>query len=176
VMAALQASPEIAPRELASRIVASYLDSYGDDSGEGVTQSALAVERADAVAGAVNALAEACIPALDSFEEYFAFDKAAKNAQRFYTKDFVDLGNFCAELEARSATDAVKTAARGVADALGGESPFVLASGHHGPGVENATGTSIYLPIRGDVHVAYDKLDFAHDTKWDDLLKRYQQT
>lgn len=176
VMAVLQASPEIAPRDLAGRIVAGYLDSYGDDPGEGVTQSAVAVERVDGVAGAIDALAEACIPALDDFEEYFAFDKAAKNAQRFYTKDFVDLGNFCAELEARSGTDAVKAAARGVADALGGASPFVLATGHKGPGVENATGTSIYLPIQGDVHVAYDRLDFAHDTRWDDLLARYQQT
>jgi Clostripain family len=175
VMAVLQASPEIAPRDLAERIVASYLASYEDDPSEGVTQSAMAVERVDGVAKAIDALAEACIPALDNFEEYYAFDKAAKNAQRFYTKDFVDLGDFCAELEARSATDAVKAAARGVADALGGASPFVLAAGHHGPGVEKATGTSIYLPIRGDVHVAYDQLDFAHDTRWDDLLKRYQQ-
>jgi len=83
-------------------------------------RSALAVERSAEVAGAVDQLAVACLAALDEPAEYMAFDKASKAAQRFYYKDFVDLGDFCRQLLARSASQSIKTAAQAVLDALTG--------------------------------------------------------
>lgn len=174
VLRALQASPELAPQEFASGIVQNYLDSYPGD--EGVTQSAFAVDRSENVARAVDNLAGACIPALDNFEEYVAFDKATKNAQRFFMKDFVDLGDLCAQMIERSSNEAVKAAARAVVEELNGASPFVIATGNKGPSVDRSSGAAIYLPILGDVTVAYDNLDFAQDTRWNDLIMRYQKS
>jgi hypothetical protein len=49
----------------------------------------------------------------------------------------------------------------------------VIASGQKGAGVASATGAAVYFPIVGDVQVAYDQLDFGHDTAWGNLIKRY---
>jgi hypothetical protein len=163
---------------LAANIVERYLDSYPGD--KGITQSALEVERAEDVAEAVGDLATACMSALDSpgsSDEYVAFDKSAKQAQRFQIKDFVDLGDLCSQLIERSSEDAVKTAAGRVVQALNGVSPFVIQSGHKGPGMERATGAAIYLPLyvseAATVNVAYEKLDFAKRTRWNELIAKY---
>jgi hypothetical protein len=174
VLSTIADSPAIAPRDLAASIVQRYLDSYAGDVG--VTQSALDLSQANGVAAAVDALASACIAAMDDYAEYFAFDKAAKSAQRFYYDDFADLGDFCAQLLERTSSEPVKTAARAVIDAAGADSPIIIAAGNKGPNVERATGLAIYLPRSGRVTVAYDKLDFAGATKWDDLLVRYLKT
>jgi cysteine peptidase C11 family protein len=170
VVGSLAAKPDQGPQALAAGIVDAYLGSYPGN--EGVTQSALDVERSAEVSGAVDQLAVACVAALDEPAEYMAFDKASKAAQRFYYKDFVDLGDLCAELHSRSASRSIKTAAQAVLDALTGSSPFVIASGSKAPDVSGATGASIYLPDGGNVTVAYDRLDFGRDTHWAELIAK----
>jgi hypothetical protein len=41
--------------------------------------------------------------------------------------------------------------------------------------VDRATGAAIYLPTARDVTVAYDRLDFASDTHWNQFLHAYQE-
>lgn len=171
VIGALVASPETAPADIAASLVKAYVDSYGGD--ESVTQAALDLSKVEGTAKAVDELAVACIAELDTAEGYTAFSKAMKNAQRFHTKDFADLGDICTRLADDSAPTRVKEAAQGVIDSLTGGSPLILAAGKNGPGVERATGTAVYFPIVGDVQVAYDRLQFAQDTQWNGLISKY---
>ncbi len=171
VIGGLVASPQTAPANVAANLVKAYVDSYGGD--ESVTQAALDLSRVAVTAKAVDDLAVACIAELDTAEGYTAFSKALKNAQRFHTKDFADLGDVCSRLADDSAPARVKGAAQGVIDSLTGDSPLVIAAGKNGPGVERATGTAVYFPIVGDVQVAYDRLEFAQDTQWNGLISKY---
>ena len=88
-------------------------------------------------------------------------------------KDFADLGDLCARVGTTAAPADVQAASRRLLDALFGDSPFVIAAGKKGTGVEGATGTAVYFPIVGDVQVAYDQLDFGRDTEWAKLITRY---
>jgi hypothetical protein len=169
VVGTLAETPEASPKEVAATLVERYLDSYTGDTG--ITQSAFDLSRADAAAGAIDNLASACIASLDTDEGFAAISKAVKNAQRFYLKDFADLGDFCDRLG--TAAD-LADPARAVQAALTGEQGLVAASGHKGSGVERATGAAVYLPIVGDVTVAYDRLAFADRTHWDELLAAYK--
>jgi Clostripain family len=171
VVGELAASPEISPRDAAASFVRKYMDSYRGD--ENVTQSAVDVARVAAVADATNELAEKCLPVLDDTQQFGEFSRAVKNAQRFRMKDFADLGDLAQRLADGSSPDDVKQASQRVADALFGESPFVLASGQRGTGVERSTGIAVYFPLVGDVQVAYELLDFGTDTKWGQLIEKY---
>ena len=170
VVAELAASPDISPRDAAKRIVERYMESYRGD--ESVTQSAFDVSRVGAVAEATSELAATCISLIDG-PGFGEFSRAVKNAQRFRTKDFADLGDL-AKLLAESTSADVKQASKGVADALFGDAPFVLASAQRGATVERSTGAAVYFPVVGDVQVAYDQLDFGGDTQWGQLIKKYE--
>jgi hypothetical protein len=171
IVGQLVASPEAEPRDVAANLVQAYVDSYGGD--ESVTQSALDLSKAAATAKTVDALAAACISALDTAQGYTAVSKALKNAQRFHTKDFADLGDICARLSDDAAPDEVRDAALAVLDSLTGASPLVFKAGKNGPGVDRATGAAVYFPVVGDVQVAYDQLEFARDTRWEELIAKY---
>ena len=173
VIGELATTPDLPPREAAVRFVQKYMDSYRAD--ETVTQSAVDVSRASEVAEAMSAFADASIPLVDSNEHFGDFSKAVKNAQRFRMKDFADLGDLCARVGGESAPAHVQEAAATLREALFGESPFVIASGRKGAGVEGATGTAVYFPIVGDVQVAYDELDFGRDTAWPALIAKYSE-
>jgi Clostripain family len=173
VLSELTATPELTGKEAAARFVQKYMDSYRGD--EAVTQSAVDVSRAAAVAETTSAFADACIPLVESREDFGDFSKAVKNAQRFRMKDFADLGDLCTRVGTPSMPAGVQDAASKLRDVLFGDSPFVIASGRKGAGVEGATGTAVYFPIVGDVQVAYDELDFGRDTAWGNLIARYSE-
>jgi hypothetical protein len=173
-LAVLAASPGAAAREVAPKLVANYVDSYRR-SRESVTQSAVDVARVKGVAKAASALADACIPILDDPAGFAHITRAAKNAQRYQTKDFADLGDLSARLADGATTPQLGHAAKAMHDALVGASPFVLASGTDGAGVARSTGTAVYCPIAGDVHVAYDDLDFSRASTWGRFLTAYQK-
>lgn len=171
VLNELAASPDLTPRDAAKQFVQKYMESYRGD--ETVTQSAVDVSRVESVAEATSAFADACVPLVESSTQFGTFSKAVKNAQRFRMKDFADLGDLCARIGSSDAPPSARDAAASVRDALFGAAPFVIASGQKGAGVASATGAAVYFPIVGDVQVAYDQLDFGHDTAWGNLIKRY---
>jgi hypothetical protein len=100
--------------------------------------------------------------------------KALNATQRFDTADFVDLGHFCQEISKRSKSAGVKAAAKATTGALKVSGGFVLAEGHRGAGVANASGAAIYFP-RGPVNKAYKKLDFAKATAWRAFLDAFHK-
>jgi hypothetical protein len=171
VLNELAASPDLTPKDAAKQFVQKYMESYRGD--ETVTQSAVDVSRVESVAEATSAFADACVPLVESSTQFGTFSKAVKNAQRFRMKDFADLGDLCARIGSSDAPPSARDAAASVRDALFGAAPFVIASGQKGAGVASATGAAVYFPIVGDVQVAYDQLDFGHDTAWGNLIKRY---
>jgi hypothetical protein len=170
----LNTSADAAAEEIAPKLVENYLHSY-QGSGEAVTQSAVDVSHVDQVAQATKALATACVPLIGDRGGYSDFSKAVKNAQRFQMKDFADLGDLCTLLEDGCADASVKAAAANVKTTLFNNGKFVLAAGNEGEAVKGATGTSIYFPVVGDVHVVYDQLSFSKETGWGNLISTYQQ-
>jgi cysteine peptidase C11 family protein len=173
VLGGLAARPAAGAAQTAKAIVARYLGSY--TASDGVTDAAVDVARVGDVAKAVDTLAGVCIAALASDADYAVFAKAVKAAQRFDMKDYVDLGDLCRQLAARSARPDVRQATQGVLDALRGTQPYILAEGHKGASLGGATGTTVYFPSVGDVQVAYAKLDFAKATRWGQLIAAYHQ-
>ncbi len=173
VIADLVGNPKANGATVAKAIVRRYLASY--PASEEVTDSAVDVSRVTAVAQAVDQLAAACLPTLQTPADYGAFGRAITNAQRFDMKDYVDLGDLCRQLIARSARPEVQQAAQHVLATLQGPQPYVVAEGHKGGTVTRATGTAIYFPLARDVQVAYDGLDFAKATRWGQLITQYRQ-
>ncbi len=172
VIADLAANPKATGAAVARSIVRRYLASY--PASEEVTDSAVDVSRVNVVAQAVDQLAGACLPTLQTPADYAAFGRAVTNAQRFDMKDYVDLGDLCRQLAARSARPDVQQAAQHVLATLQGPQPYVVAEGHKGGTVAGATGTAIYFPLVGDVQVAYTGLDFAKATRWGQLITQYR--
>ena len=171
VLETIAANPEITGSELGRRIVDLYVESYRDDV---VTQSAFDLSQLDGAVETIDALAKALTKAIKDATEFTAVSKALNATQRFDTADFVDLGHFCQELSKRSKSAAVKSAAKATTDALKARGGFVLAEGHRGGGVSNASGASIYFP-RGPVNKAYSKLDFAKATGWRAFLDAFHK-
>jgi hypothetical protein len=175
VVRTLVDSPDIAPLDAAASFVASYVSSYRGD--EEVTQSALDVSRVEDVASATKQLAATLAPLLDSRDDYGDISMAANNVQRFEMNDFADLGDLCSLLAEASPRDEVKQAAQALTDTLFGDAPLVIKSERKGTSVDRATGAAIYFPVgkKGDVQVAYDRLDFGRDAGWATLLSRFKE-
>jgi Clostripain family len=168
----IEASPDASVGEVASKFVAKYVASYAG-SGEAVTQSAVDVSRVEDVATATRSLADACVPLLPDPAGFAHVTRAAKNAQRYTMKDFADFGDLVKALGEGASTSDVTDAAKAVQDALFGESPFVLASEAEGATVSRSTGTAVYCPIAGDVHVVYGDLHFADASHWGNFITAY---
>jgi hypothetical protein len=170
----LAASPNAPAKEVAPKLVANYRDSY-KGSGESVTQSAVDVSRVEDVATATKALAAASIPLLADPVGFAHISRAAKNTQRFEMKDFADFGDLSKRLGDGASSVELGDAAQAVQEALFGSSPFVIASEAEGASVSRSTGSAVYFPIAGDVHVVYDDLDFAQASNWASLIAAYQK-
>jgi hypothetical protein len=170
ILADLAAKPTMSAAALGDTIVRRYAASYKSDA---VTLSLLDLEKSKAVADAVDRLAGALIQALKD-GEIAAITKAAKDAQRFDMKDFVDLGDLAAQLRKRCRSKAVKSAADAVTAALRGA--FVATEKHSGTSVARASGVSIYCPlIVREAKLVYDRLAFAKDTRWNEFLAAYDK-
>jgi hypothetical protein len=175
VAAAATTAQAPSARKLASSIVTAMVASYADNPDENmVTQSALDLRKIEGFVAAIDELAVACLDNLQSAEDYAAFSKAISGALRFTMRDFVDLGDLCAQLAARSSSKDVVKAAKHVLSLLTGSGGLVARRAYKGKAVKAATGVAIYFPLAGDVTVAYDRLDFARDTRWPALIAKYR--
>jgi hypothetical protein len=172
ILADLAAKPTMSPEQLGSAIVHHYAESYKGDS---VTQSLLDLSKAPAAAQAVDRLAGALIAAVKQSSEFGTITKAIKDTQRYDMKDFLDLGDLAAQLEKRCQTAAVKSAAQNVIDQLQDQG-LVAAERHGGSSVGRSSGVTIYCPLLiREAEVAYDRLAFAKDTRWDEFLNAYEK-
>jgi hypothetical protein len=90
-------------------------------------------------------------------------------------KDFADFGDLAKRLGEGASSSDVTDAAQAVQEALFGGSPFVLASEAEGATVGRSTGTAVYFPIAGDVHLVYGDLEFADPSHWGSFITAYAQ-
>jgi len=89
-------------------------------------------------------------------------------------KDFVDLVDFCEELQSRSHSEQVKTCAKSAAAAA---AEAIVEARAEGTGVERAHGLSIYFPSAApDTTLDYARLDFARKTRWDEFLAKFKNS
>jgi hypothetical protein len=167
VLSALAARPAMSPREVGSAVVREYVASH---AGEDVTQSLLNVDRVTRCAHAVDALATTLFAVVDDHAEYGALTRAFSRALRFEIGDFADLGSLCEELGAALSAADARHAAASVLDAIAGRDGLVAAVAHAGRENGRARGVSIYAPCHHPART-YAGLDFARQTKWNELLK-----
>ncbi|MFH0783927.1 MAG: clostripain-related cysteine peptidase [Pseudomonadota bacterium] len=170
ILAQLVKKPDMQPRELARLIVDDYLASY--KAGDGVTQSALDLEKVDTIAGACDGLAKVLIENLPDKEVRAALLAARNQVQSFENPDYVDLVDLAQLIRQQITKAAIALACTGVIDAVSGG--FVAKSGFKGSTMAHAQGVSIYFPVKG-ISPLYAKLDFAKKTAWDELIRKFQE-
>ncbi len=168
VLRDLAKNPAMTPAELGKVIVDRYLASYKPN--EGVTQSALDLSASTKLEGAIDKLASALLKELPAEATQVAVMRARRAARSYETHDYIDLVHFCQLLRKFGANAAVQAACSGVEDTAA--QSFVLASGFRGANVSNSNGVSIYFPENA-ISPLYAKLDFAKNSKWNELLAGY---
>ncbi|MDA8082764.1 MAG: clostripain-related cysteine peptidase [Nitrospiraceae bacterium] len=169
VLSALAAKPSMTPRELSSLVVDKYIRSYR--ASDNVTQSACDMGKAEAVAAAVNALAQALTAHLGSSSGKMSVIRARSSVQSFYTADYVDLADLCGLLASGTADRQIRAACAAVIDGLT-KNGMVVKCGCKGADVSRAKGVSIYFPAK-KISPLYSRLDFTKRTKWGQFLKAY---
>jgi hypothetical protein len=174
ILSALTATPGMSAAELGRTIAGAYGDWYQRHGSivrdRAATQSALDIGQIAPVAQSVNALAGALLKDLGPSSGAIAL--ARQKAQAFEYPEYVDLGDFAAQLIQRLPSGAPSTAeARAVQAALGA---FVTENKTWGRGVNRATGVSIYFPTdERDYAPDYAALKFTQDVCWDKLLQAF---
>lgn len=173
ILAQLVADPDMTPEALAQVIVDAYASFYTTRHPSlPITQSAISLAGIEPISEAVSALA---IPLRDSLSDKGTLGLlfgALRYAQSFTDRDYVDLAHLCRLLVQGGAETGVNEAAQHVIDLLTGNASPIIAEAHHGPGVDNATGLSIYFPVRV-LSPLYSDLDFARECQWDDFLDAF---
>ena len=169
VLAELVARPSMTPLELTKLIVKKYVASY--TAGDAVTQSAFDLTRSEALASAISELGAVLMTALASPTVLSALMLARNQVQRYATEDYVDLGDLCRLIRAKTSQAKITSACTAVLE-IASTGKFVTANGHKGPALSRSKGVSIYFPMRF-VSPLYATLDFAKNTKWDEFLRAY---
>jgi hypothetical protein len=171
VLADLAANPDMGSAELGDVIVRRYIESYGDQEDQWpVTQSSVATDGVEAVGRAVEKLAGALTATLATDWQHLFV--AQSNAVRF-TFDLVDVATLARQLQSGGASDAVKAAAKELADVLA-DGSYVLAESNLGDEVKGCGGVSLYLPPpTNPMSPYYDKLTFSEAFSWDGVLSAY---
>jgi hypothetical protein len=171
ILAHLAADQNMTAETLGRVIVDEYVDFYKDSfTSLPITLSTVCLERLMSTAEVVSELGGILKDRMSEREGMGIIFRALRYAQSFTDRDYVDLANFCQHLALDDAGGEIGAAALQVADSLRGEESPIVAEGHHGPEVRDATGLSIYLPSRV-YSPLYDRLDFARQFAWDEFLQ-----
>jgi len=171
ILKALVAKPATSPSDLAKIVVAEY-GKYFTKAHTPATQSALSLDRIASVASAVNALAVALLADVQSVAGTVTL--ARDRAQRYEMPEYIDLGDFAAQLARRLPSNApVQAAVAAINAALDAKSAgaFVIANTTTAPSVARSTGVSIYFPHSGEYAPDYSDLLFSQQGKWKELLE-----
>ena len=171
ILKTLTAKPSMSPADLSKLVVSEY-GKYFTRAHTPATQSALALDRIGAISSAVNALAMALLADIRNIAGTVTL--ARDRAQKYEMPEYIDLGDFSAQLAQRLPHNApVQSAAAAVASALNPSSAtgFVLASTATGATVAKSTGVSIYFPHEEDYAPDYSDLLFSQQGQWKTLLQ-----
>jgi len=169
ILGALVDRPDMGGDELSAVIVGAYASYYGQS--EPITQSALSSAE---IAPIVEAVDDLCGYVLDHPELPcdVVIGRATRAAQRFSDEDYKDLYDLCEQIAKRSdRLPGLKTRAEAIMALLVPPGPgrFVHAEAHTGAPLSRSHGVSIYYP-RSGMSPFYKRLDFASDSRWDEML------
>jgi hypothetical protein len=171
ILKPLVAKPAMTPADLAKLIVVEYRKSF-QRTGDAVTQSALDLGRVSVAAAAVNGLADLLLADLSNVAG--AVTLARDRAQKFEMPEYIDLGDFAAQLARRLPQNAkLQTAVRDIQVALdpGAPGAFVIQNATTGAKMARATGVSIYFPHPEDYAPDYRDLRFSQQGRWKTFLE-----
>jgi hypothetical protein len=171
ILKPLVAKPAMTPADLAKLIVVEYRKSF-QRTGDAVTQSALDLGRVSVSAAAVNGLADLLLADLSNVAG--AVTLARDRAQKFEMPEYIDLGDFAAQLARRLPQNAkLQTAVRDIQVALdpGAPGAFVIQNATTGAKMARATGVSIYFPHPEDYAPDYRDLRFSQQGRWKTFLE-----
>lgn len=171
ILKALVAKPAMGPADLAKVVVSEYAK-YFTKAHTAATQSALALDRIPAIASGVNALATALLADIQHLAGTVTL--ARDRAQKYEYPEYIDLGDFAAQLAQRlphnAAVQAAVSSIKGSLD-TSSSSAFVIANATTGAGVARSTGVAIYFPHAEDYAADYSDLLFSQQGKWRELLQ-----
>lgn len=171
VLQKLVDEPDMATADFGAHIVDAYIQSYAHTNYI-VTQAAVDLSKVEELAGALDELAEALIAHMPT-AKFEIWSATMKPAAKFWYNTLWDVTHFCERLEAGTADDDVKAAAKKVRKALELDN-FVVAESHRGTKVERCGGVTIYLKgPPSELSRFYGELDFADTHRWDELLEAY---
>jgi hypothetical protein len=165
----LVATPTMLPEQLASEIVTQTLAYYNSIGFTGaLTQSAVALDRMDNLALAVDGFARALATAMPAYSAQIT--SARTQAQRYAYPDNKDLYDFALLISQLVPQDNVVQAAQAVTAAV---DDAVIAEDHNLP-ARNSHGLAIFVPKSGDYitfyRASYRTLEFSMNTAWDEWL------
>ena len=190
ILADLMAQPDMSSADLAQCIAQNFLAYYTANppppNGGDVTKVALDLARIGDVSTTVKALADALRANMPGEwknlwkAQYDAFDKETDKQRRVPAKTkfgyhLWDMRSLAAGLVANNAVQAdVKAAALAVVAALQ-PGAAVIANAYRGDWFDGIGGVSVYMPPSDKpMSTVYDKLAFAKDTGWAEMLKAYR--
>jgi len=164
ILKKLVARPTASSEKFAEIIVEQYAKSYGIRS---TTQSAIRCASLAELTEKLTALAIACKESSDAGS---AIDTALKEVTRFYYKSYIDLFHFVSLFKGAVGDASCRDAAKAV---LALEKKTIAANKVSGlPFMKKkARGISLSFPEGYGYTSAYDKLAFAKDSQWDELLR-----
>ncbi|NLC57221.1 MAG: hypothetical protein GX774_10320 [Armatimonadetes bacterium] len=170
ILARLVAAPTIGAEELGRIFVEEFVAAY---PGQAVTQSLVRTARLEELAGRVAALAVALQDVLPARQA--ALDQARADSQGYASRDYHDLFDFTARVQAAISDPEVQAAAAAVLTGIPAASGGPVVAEAHGPvGVENSHGLSIFLPEPGQSLAGYANLAFSQDfPQWHALLRQW---
>lgn len=172
-------NPQIGPAELASLMVADYIDFYAK-SGMPCTMSALSLAGMGDLSSATDSFAAEMSASLGTTRS--AIRLAAEQAQHYDTDssvyttytDYRDLYSFALRVRESVGNTQVRAAASDVMSAI---DRVLIAQRNTGGSVADSHGIAIYLPTpstRTDwLLTRYRGISFARDTRWDEFLAEY---
>ena len=189
IFGGLRANPDQSGADLASFVVDRYVSFYtaNPPSAGDVTKVALDLGRIEDLARATDGLACALNSEMNKSADVIwevqrgtrqrETDKGRRSPSKF---DYYlwDIGSLATELTKRCASSApIRKAASSIVQALTPGSASVLAEGHRGPWFDGIGGVSAYLmpPKQQRISPSYEKLAFAKDTHWAEMLRAYHQ-
>lgn len=171
ILADLTARPAMTAGDLARGIVRRYAESCRRRGQEG-TLVAVDLAQLDDLVGAVDVLAGALLPKLRRRGMHGAVEDARRRTVKFSEGQYVDLHDFCRNLNALVDDRAVRAACapvQRIIDGQGAPTP-VLENATVGARLRRARGLSIYFPAMSGPLDGYRRLAFARRTRWAELL------
>lgn len=178
ILQTLTKNPQMSPQDLAKTIAQAYGQWYREHGNpmtdKAATQSALDLAQLGTIAEAVNGLADLFIKDLDPLAASVSL--ARDKAQKFAYPEYIDLGDFAAQLLKRlPRKPQVKAAATKIREALQPKAGtgFVIANTVWGPTVQRASGVSLYFPHQEDYCPDYADLSYSKQGRWRAFLEAF---